>query len=70
MGKEVDEPVMLVGLVRPREHCTFTWLAHAGGGRRSAQVRVTHCPECVAELRRRGYLIMSEEPEEDQERQR
>lgn len=69
MGEGANEPVVLVGLVRPREHCTFTWLARAGGERRSAQVRITHCPECVAELRRQGYLLMSEEPDEDQERQ-
>ena len=50
----------LVGLLRPRQHCTFTWREPEGGGPRSAEVRETHCAECVAELRALGYRLVPE----------
>jgi len=61
MSKESREPVVLVGLIRLREHCTFTWHELEGSGRRSADVRATHCAECVAELQDLGYLLVHED---------
>jgi hypothetical protein len=50
--------VTLVGLVRPRNHCTFDWRQPAAGGPRTVQVGATHCPECVAELSKQGYRFV------------
>jgi hypothetical protein len=50
----------LVGLIRLRDHCTFSWEEPAPGGPRRAEVRATHCPACVAELRTKGYVIVRE----------
>lgn len=61
MAVEPRKPVVLVGLIRLREHCTFTWQEPVGGKRRSAEVRATHCAECVAELRELGYLLVQED---------
>lgn len=61
MGVEPRKPVVLVGLIRLREHCTFAWQEPEGGGRRTAEVRATHCPDCVAELRTLGYLLVHED---------
>jgi hypothetical protein len=52
---------VLLGVVRVRDHCTFTWQECEGGGRRSAEVRATHCAECVAELRELGYRLVYED---------
>jgi hypothetical protein len=53
-----EKPVMLVGLLRLRGHCTFSWREPEGGGRRAVEVQTTHCEACVAELRERGYRIV------------
>jgi hypothetical protein len=58
-SRDHEKGVVLVGLLRLREHCTFTWREPQAGGRRSAEVRSTHCEACVAELRRLGYDIVS-----------
>jgi hypothetical protein len=55
-SRNPEQPVVRVGLLRVREHCTFSWYAPEGG-RRTAEVRATHCEACVAELRQRGYDI-------------
>jgi hypothetical protein len=53
-----------VGLLRLRDHCTFSWQEQQGGGRRTAEVRPTHCDACVAELRQRGYDVVPPDGEE------
>jgi hypothetical protein len=58
--------VVLIGLIRLRDHCAFTWEEPVGSGRRLARVRSTHCAECIAELGRLGYLIVREEPDQGQ----
>jgi hypothetical protein len=51
---------VFTGLVRPREHCTFTWEQPEGDPRRTAIVRENHCAQCVDALRERGYLLRSD----------
>jgi hypothetical protein len=58
---ELPKPVVLVGLIRLREHCTFTWEEPARGGRRVAMITSTHCSECIAELGKLGYLLAHED---------
>jgi hypothetical protein len=55
-------PVVLVGLIRLRDHCAFTWEEPVGGGQRVARVRSTHCAECIGELGKLGYLMLREDP--------
>jgi hypothetical protein len=64
MSDPARPPDRLVGLVRVREHCAFPWEQPVTGGTRVARVRTTHCPECVAELRKLGYLVTNDEAEE------
>lgn len=52
-------PRPLVGLVRVREHCTFTWRKATPGAPASVEVREDHCPQCLADVRRRGYRLLS-----------
>jgi hypothetical protein len=54
-------PVMLVGLIRLREHCAFSWQEPERGGQRVARVTSTHCAECTAEIKALGYVLESEE---------
>lgn len=49
-----------VGLIRVRDHCTFSWRENEAGGGRSAAIQATHCPECVAELRKLGYVLVQD----------
>lgn len=63
-----SEPRRLpVGLLRVRNHCTFTWRGLVAGGQRSIEVLPDHCAECVAEVRRLGfdviYIAADKEPE-------
>jgi hypothetical protein len=58
---EPIKPVVLVGLIRLREHCIFTWRETERGGRRSVEVRATHCAECVGELQALGYVLVRED---------
>jgi hypothetical protein len=48
------ERSVLVGLIRLRDHCTFTWSKQEDGGPRTVDVRANHCSECVAELVKLG----------------
>jgi hypothetical protein len=57
---ESEKPVLLVGLVRPRDHCTFSWKQGEAGERRTALVSTTHCTECLAALREQGNLLVPE----------
>jgi hypothetical protein len=56
-SRDSDKPAVIVGLLRLRDHCTFSWEEPQSGGRRTAWVRATHCADCVSELERRGYEI-------------
>jgi hypothetical protein len=60
MTRHPKQPVMLVGLFRIREHCTFTWQEPEGGGQRAVEIVPSHCAECVAEIRKRGYRLVYE----------
>lgn len=64
MTSSERESSILVGLTRPRDHCTFTWRKHECGGPRTADVQPNHCRECVAELVKLGYQI-HEAPERE-----
>jgi hypothetical protein len=57
--RDADEGAVLVGLLRLREHCTFSWQEPQGGGRRTVEIYSTHCAACVGELRRLGYVVVS-----------
>jgi hypothetical protein len=48
----------LVGLVRARDHCTFTWSKAEGSETRKIEVRPDHCLQCLAEIRRRGFRLV------------
>lgn len=50
---------VLTGLVRLRDHCTFTWEQPEGEPQRTAIVRDTHCEQCVTAARKLGYLLRS-----------
>lgn len=54
------ESVTRVGLVRVRNHCTFTWRAAECDAAKSAVLGPTHCAECIEELRRLGYQVVRE----------
>jgi hypothetical protein len=50
-------PLVLVGLIRVREHCIFTWQEPEGSAQRSVKILPSHCAECIAEIRRLGYNL-------------
>ena len=47
-----------VGLLRVRNHCTFTWRGAVTGAQRRVEVLPDHCAECIAEVRRRGLEVI------------
>jgi len=49
-----------VGLIRVRNHCTFSWQEDEAGGLRSIAVQANHCSECVVELRKQGYVLVQD----------
>jgi len=51
------KPHVFTGLIRLRDHCTFTWEQAEGDPQRTAIVRETHCPRCVTALGELGYLL-------------
>ena len=55
-----SKPHVFTGLIRLRDHCTFTWEQPEGDPQRTAIVRETHCDRCVAALRDLGYLLRSD----------
>jgi hypothetical protein len=63
MNGRRTEPDDLVGLVRVRQHCTFTWRKAAHQDQRSVEVFGNHCADCVEEVRRRGYSLVFTDPE-------
>ena len=63
MTTDPTPPAILVGLVTVREHCTFTWRRSESGGARSVEIRPDHCPQCVAELGRRGARLITPDGE-------
>jgi hypothetical protein len=58
-----SKPVTLIGLIRLREHCAFTWQEPEAGGTRIARIRSTHCADCISELGKLGYRLVPEEDE-------
>jgi hypothetical protein len=52
-------PRGLVGLVRLRDHCTFTWRGSEAERTRTVEVRDDHCLQCLTEARRLGYRVVS-----------
>jgi hypothetical protein len=52
-------PPPLVGLVRPREHCIFTWRQQEGSDERTVVILADHCLQCVSDLRRRGFKLVT-----------
>jgi hypothetical protein len=52
------------GLLRPRDHCTFTWTQAEDAEIRTVEVRPDHCLQCIAELRRRGHRLISSDGNE------
>jgi hypothetical protein len=53
-------PAGLVGLVRVREHCVFTWRAPAIDAAKKVAIEPGHCDACVAELKQLGYIVESQ----------
>jgi hypothetical protein len=61
MMKGPGSDSLRTGLLRTRDHCTFTWTLDEGQDKRTVLLRRDHCLECIAELRRRGYRLVSED---------
>ena len=59
MAAEPPSPVMLVGVMRVRKHCTFSWERPETADIRTVEVRSSHCPQCIAELRQRGFQLVN-----------
>jgi hypothetical protein len=55
----VKDPERLVGLVRPREHCIFAWRRVQGSDERTVEILADHCLQCVSEVRRLGYKLVT-----------
>jgi hypothetical protein len=55
-----NEPTVLVGLIRVRSHCTFTWRRPEDMGERQAILRDHHCDECIAHLEDKGWSFIDE----------
>jgi hypothetical protein len=49
----------LIGLLRLRDHCTFTWRGTEGRDERTIEIHSDHCLQCLAEARRRGYRLVT-----------
>jgi hypothetical protein len=56
-GTEDSLPAGLVGLVRVRDHCVFTWRAPAIDAAKKVEIEPGHCGDCIAELRNLGYVV-------------
>ena len=57
MNEEPERPRVPTGLIRVREHCTFAWSEPATKAPRLVEVLPSHCSECIAEIRRRGFRL-------------
>jgi hypothetical protein len=49
-----DDTPKIVGLLRVRNCCLFTWRDARDRNRRTIFVEPQHCAQCIAELRRMG----------------
>jgi hypothetical protein len=49
-----DDTPKIVGLLRVRDCCVFTWRDARDRKRRTIFVEPHHCAQCIAELRRIG----------------
>jgi hypothetical protein len=56
----------LVGLVQMREHCTFAWRKATPAAVPSIEIDENHCPQCIAEVRQRGYRLLTADGKEYQ----
>jgi hypothetical protein len=45
-----------VGLIRVRDHCTFTW--RGPEDERTVEIEAHHCADCIADVRTRGYRLI------------
>jgi len=59
-GPEDSTPTVVVGLVRVREHCLFTWRATTREAEKRVTVEPEHCDACIADLPRLGYAVETE----------
>jgi hypothetical protein len=59
MAGEPPSPVILVGVIRVRRHCTFSWQRVETAVVRTVEVRSSHCTQCIAELRQRGLQLVN-----------
>lgn len=59
MNRDPENPRLSTGLLRVRDHCTFTWFRQAESEQRLVHVREDHCETCIAEVRRRGYDVIA-----------
>jgi hypothetical protein len=57
-------PISLVGLVRLRDHCTFEWWRLDVSTVKNIEIREHHCLQCLAEARRRGYRLLTQDGKE------
>ena len=60
-GTEDPPSPELVGLVKVREHCVFTWRALSTLGAKRVRVEREHCDACIASVQEIGYVVEREE---------
>lgn len=65
MEKRPANANLLVGLLRPLDHCLFTW-QQPEGGPRSVTILTSHCEECIEAVRQLG-IQMAPALDEDEE---
>jgi hypothetical protein len=65
VNEESSKAATRVGLIRMRDHCTFTWSEGEGSDVRSVEVRSNHCSEWVAALRGMGFRLDPEDRGDD-----
>jgi hypothetical protein len=54
VSKRKDDTPKIVGLLRLRECCLFTWRESRDRQKRTVVIEPNHCAQCIAELRRIG----------------
>jgi hypothetical protein len=57
MNESTKPPGRRIGLIRIRNHCTFTWQKPADSDQGTVEARANHCPKCLAEVQRLGYQL-------------
>ncbi len=46
----MTDAVEIIGLLKIRDHCLFTWREPERERRRIVEIRSEHCEQCIAEL--------------------